>query len=587
MIITVHDNLDFMPPLMKMLHNNDLFFKFDVFGKAFNEMSTLYYSNYYFQSLLYCLFDDFVAYTLSYFLSALFGFFSMWMLLKLFRLPFVLSVLVSFCYVILPVLSIWNIAIGTLPLIIVVFYYFAVQDSGKFSRKILFLLFYPFFSYFPHIGLFILAFWAIGIIVLLLKNKKININLSIGFFLLCAGYMIADMQLFYAMFAGSEPLNRGIIGESASMASMLKVFLRKFMLYTVSGGYTYHATSMQLKVIVPVATVISLFLLFLTGRAVKRQKGKFPARIKTVLARMDGKIKLLFILELLVFIFAGIAALHESGLLQIFVKKYISILAGFNWGRVWIFNRVLWYIIFALCLYCILHIKEITLNFEMKTKLAAMPSFFFQRIVYAIIGLQIIYVLFSPQTLYNDQSKTWFNEIFIKTGLAEKVYHRSFDDFISYKEFFAEDLFNAIKQDISYRDEKVVAFGYHPSVLIYNGFNCIDGYLTFLPVRHIQKFNALIAPELEINKEARDYYGVGGGRMYLYNSELSIQPTRNKNTSPAKLNINMNVFKNDFNGKYILSRAEILNINELGLRLKKRYYSDDSIYTIYLYEVIN
>jgi hypothetical protein len=588
MIITIHDNLDSTLPLMKMLHNNDLFFKFDVIGTAYNEMSTLYCSNYSFQSLLYCLFDDFVAYALGYFFSALAGFYSMWMLLKLIRLPFILSVLASFCFVILPVFPLCNIAFSILPLIIVIFYHFAFQDSDKFSWGILFLLFYPFFSSFAIIGFFILAFWLIGTIVLLLKTKKININLVIGFFLLCAGYIIVDMQLFYVMFVVSEPLNRGMIGEALSMASMLKVFLHRFMLYTVSDGYTYHATSMQSGVIVPLAAIVSLFLLFLTGRAVKRQKGKFPERIKTILARMDGKIKLLFILELLVFIFAGIAALHESGLLQAFIRKYISVLAGFNWGRVWIFNRVLWYIIFALCLYCILHIKEITLNFEMKTKLAARPSFFFKRIVYAIIGLQMIYVSFSPKTLYNDQSKTWVNEILIKTGLMEKIYHKDFYNIFSYREFFAEDLFNNIKQDISYCDEKVVAFGYHPSVLIYNGFNCIDGYLSFHPLHHMQKFRTLIAPELEINKEDRDYYNNSGGiRMYLYNSELSFKPTRNKNTSPVRLNINMDVFRNDFNGKYILSRAEILNISELGLRLKNRYYSDDSIYTIYLYEIID
>jgi hypothetical protein len=183
-------------------------------------------------------------------------------------------------------------------------------------------------------------------------------------------------------------------------------------------------------------------------------------------------------------------------------------------------------------------------------------------------------------------SKTWFNELVVKTGLAEKIsLHVLDDDFISYKEFFAEDFFNEIKQDISYTNEKVVAFGYHPSVLMYNGFNCIDGYLSFYPLRHMQKFRTLIAPELEINEEARDYYDSWGGRMYLYNSELNCLPTRNKNTLPVKLNIDMSVFRNEFNGKYIFSRAEILNASILGLDFKKKYDSDESIYTIYLYAV--
>jgi len=72
--------------------------------------------------------------------------------------------------------------------------------------------------------------------------------------------------------------------------------------------------------------------------------------------------------------------------------------------------------------------------------------------------------------------------------------------------------------------------------------------------------------------------------MYLYNSELSSEPTKNKYTSPVNLNISMEVFKNDFEGKYILSRAEISNSDTLGLELIKRYYDEKSIYTIYLYQ---
>lgn len=47
---------------------------------------------------------------------------------------------------------------------------------------------------------------------------------------------------------------------------------------------------------------------------------------------------------------------------------------------------------------------------------------------------------------------------------------------ITYAEFFDTSLFEEIKKDIGYNGEKVVAFGFHPSVLIYNGFTTIDGY---------------------------------------------------------------------------------------------------------------
>jgi hypothetical protein len=72
--------------------------------------------------------------------------------------------------------------------------------------------------------------------------------------------------------------------------------------------------------------------------------------------------------------------------------------------------------------------------------------------------------------------------------------------------------------------------------------------------------------------------------MYLYNSQIGYGPTRNKDHSPVELKIDMEVFRNDFDGVYILSRAEVSNSDELGLDLVRRYYDDESIYTIYLYQ---
>ena len=162
--------------------------------------------------------------------------------------------------------------------------------------------------------------------------------------------------------------------------------------------------------------------------------------------------------------------------------------------------------------------------------------------------------------------------------------NRNFDTFISYKEFYAENLFNIIKNDINYSDERVIALGYHPSILMYNGFNCIDGYNNAYPLDYMQRFRTLITPEFEVNQWAKEYYDSWGGRMYLFNSNLSFEPTRDKHTLPIKLNIDMDVFRNDFQGVYILSRAEISNNKELGLRFIQQYHDKDSIYTIFLYK---
>jgi hypothetical protein len=335
-------------------------------------------------------------------------------------------------------------------------------------------------------------------------------------------------------------------------------------------------------IILPIAFILSLFLIIRFFALVKKENKKFSDKIKDIWQKTGNEIRILFVCELFVLVFSGIAALYDSELINGLVTKFMPVLAGFNWGRVWIFNRGLWYVIFAACLNVLLEIKSISFDIEGRREPVVIPHLFIKTCTCIIIALQLIYTLVSP-VLYNDPVKTWFNELFIKTGVAGKFFNRNFDGFISYKEFYSEDLFESIKKDIDYNNEKVVALGYHPSVLMYNGFNCIDGYNNAYPLSYMQKFRALIAPELEINESARNYYDSWGGRMYLYNSELSYGPTRNKITAPVKLNINMDVFRNEFNGKYILSRAEISNANILALEFVKKYDNEESIYTIFLY----
>jgi hypothetical protein len=590
-IVTVHDYLDSFIPWYKMYKDNALFFKFDSPTKGFSELSTLYYAlcNFSLLPMLYYLFDDFIAYTISIYISIFLGFFSMYLLLKkIGSMETILIVLVSVCYAILPVSYGCNIGVSTMPLIITVFIHFSFRNKCAFSWKVLFLLFFPFFSYFAAIGIFILGFWFLGLIIFGIKDKRINTNLLIGFILLCIGYILIDLRLFYVMFVLKTQLNRSIFNlSSLDSGEKIKVLLNSLRGHFLHGHY--HVTSFQRKIIVPFAFLVSVFCLIKLIRRMISQSGSMLARIKTAVAESSFHEKLLFILEFIVFIFALIAALYDSKLLNGFIVKYIPILAGFNWGRVWVFNRVIWYVIFALCLQFVL---EINLLFVLKIKInnffwkIRSCSFIPRLCVGILIVFQLLYISLTP-VYYNDQLNTYsLNTNLIK--LLSKIGIRNIYPVytISYKEFFAKNMFEKIKKDISYSDEKVVAFGYHPSVLMYNGFNCIDGYNNAYPLSYMRRFRSLIAPELEINQWAREYYDNWGGRMYLYNSELSYQPTRDKNTLPVKLNIDMDVFKNDFKGKYILSRAEISNSDTLGLELVKRYYDEESIYTIYLYQAM-
>jgi len=583
--VTPHDNLDAIIPWYKMYHDNGLFFLFDAHTKGQDGMSTLYYSQmgFYFQGFLFLIFSDFTAYTISYYLAVFIGFTSMYILLrKILGFSYALSVLIAVCYAFLPVLPIWNIAVATLPLIIAIFIYLAFKHGERFSWKTLALLFFPFFSFFATIGIFILGVWFIAMCALGIKRRKINLNLLVGFFLLCIGYIVSDIRLFYIMFIDKVPLNRAVFDmHPVEFIAQIQTLFYKFIHYFVNGNF--FAAPLNNLIVMPVAFFVSLNYLIIAIGKVKKQYGTIAARIKAVLEESDTDVKMLFLFEIVIVAFCFTAALDDSGLLDNFIVRFIPMLKGFVWDRVWIFNRVLWYVVFAFCLKIILK-DNIGVYIGKKIK---MPQYFPRICVGTLICLQLGYTALVP-VIFNDQVKTWFYQTVIKTGIAKKIgLNIEYNKFVSYKEFFAAELFDRIKKDISYSGEKVAAFGYHANILQYNGFNCIDGYNNLYPLDSKARFRKLIAPELETNEMSREAFDDWAWyRMYLHSANLPYERTRDKNTKPTKLNIDMDVFKNDFKATYILSRAEISNSDTLGLELVKRYYDDKSIYTIYLYKAL-
>jgi len=271
------------------------------------------------------------------------------------------------------------------------------------------------------IGIFILGFWFIGSVVFSIKNRKINPNLFIGFFLLCIGYIMVDLKLFYVMFILKTPLNRNDFSISRLTGiALLKLFLHSLKEYFLHGYY--HASSFQRKIIVLFAFIMSVFCLFKLVRAIKNKKETIFVRIKMAIKESNIHVKWLFILEFIAFVFSIITALYDSHLLHGFIKRYINSLSGFNWGRVWIFNRVLWYLIFALCLQIVLGI-----NWKLKSRLSISKL-----CAGVLIGCQLLIISLNKSSRwqpYDDQFKTWYNETVIKTS------RKNTELYISYKEY--------------------------------------------------------------------------------------------------------------------------------------------------------
>lgn len=548
-IITPHDNLDQFIGYYKMLKDNGILLSLNAKTPCFTQVSTAYYGyvSYNIVTLLNVFFDVFTAHIISYILKLLVGYASMYLLLKeLFNKNENHNIfkLVSLCFALLPSIPVWWLAVDSIPLLAYFFLVIKKLPQSKLDKRVFLLILYPLLSNLAAAGIFLLSIWLIAMIILAIKSKKPNLNLFSGLCSLFMGYIIVDFKLIYITLFLKETTNK-VIAKNLNF-SIMESIAATFEDFKKSA---YHGPTLQSKIILPVIlfTMFACILYIL----IKLKKENMT---NVTLKKWVVDFLIISILTIgLMLCFSAAYGAYENGRIERFIANYLPMLQGFNWGRFSFLNRTLAYFLFAFTLVNIANVKC----------LKPLPY---------ILVLMQFFVIFTARVPYNYANYNLNHAKIIKT-----------DNGITYREFFAQDFFNSIKSDIGYNGEKVAAVGYHPSVLMYNNFATVDGYMSFNTLKYVQSFRKIIAPELEENKAKKNYFDNWGGRMYLFNEDAPYEPTRKKSNETITLRIDTNAFI-ELGGRYILSRAEIGNANDLGLDFVKSYTNDDSIYQIFVYK---
>ncbi|MCL2078656.1 MAG: DUF6044 family protein [Oscillospiraceae bacterium] len=556
-ILPVHDLMEEALARLKMLKDNDLMFALDSPTNQLGNLSTAYFmQSFNIQWLIYLLFDVFTAFVICYGVKIIIGYFSMFLLLEHIapgrQNAFIIK-LVSISFALLPAQHNFQMSLDSIPLLCLAFLLIIKLNHKKIDKRVLWLLLFPFLSNTPMAGLFLLVFWVVGVAVMWIKDKKLNINLVLGLICLICGYIIVDLKLFYQAIVLSEPLNRTVyqVGKwTISEAFSISALARRFFLMDNEGMYP--APQLVWPIVFPVvlATLGSsvIYILYKHSKNELSDKHRYLSRYALAAISIFGMN--------ITFIF-----LHTLSWTSVFVdmiNKIVPFLSGFYFGRIIYSTRVTLYIVFALTLIVLLRIFA-------KRKA--------RYLVYVIACLQIFTVLTSQ----------WiFSHSGINLAHAKNIQE---DANVTFREFFAEDFFSHIRSDMDYGGEPAAALGFHPSVLMYNGFSCVDGYLSTLPLSYMTAFREVIAPQLDRNPQHKERYDDKGIRMYLYNDEIFQISRKIEISYPVELYINTQAFK-DLGGMYILSRAEISNADELGLGFVKYYGGgDEFIYNIWLYTV--
>jgi len=546
--IAIHDNLDLFVAHNKIMKNQEIFFGSGQDALLLGGVSRdLLGSEFSLYNILYFIFPPYVAYVCGYFLKIIIGFVSFLLLLKeIYKEKFSkyksLAYLVAAAFALIPVFPAYAIAFVSVPLVV----YLLIKIykcSGWYWYGLLFL--YPLISYFSYFGIFLLGYMVLAFFYLWFKEKKIPFRFGLAIPVLALGYMTWEYRLF------GEMLLSDTVSIRDSMVQMdvgLGQMFRDILAVMVNPGF--HAQSSHQYWIFPVAVYMLLW----------EHIGLLKERNYRGIRKHPINLTFLFIVFNCV-----VYGLYELKVVQQLVETILPPLKGFQFNRTIFFNPFLWYLLFFFIL------KELYDRFQYhKIKNLVLHGI-------AVGGLLVC--MFAPQ-VYNDFYHNCYHH-------AYEILKGTPSTQLSFQQFYSEELFESIKEDLEYDGEWAAAYGMHPAVLQYNGIATLDGYLGLYSEEYKQQFGKLIAPALERSEEFHTTFWESGIRAYLYSGagENTYQPLKELNLTDNRLYIDPEVFR-EMNGTYIFSRIAISNAKELGLTLRGEYTHESSPYIIYVYENI-
>ncbi|MCI8985545.1 MAG: hypothetical protein HFI60_06280 [Lachnospiraceae bacterium] len=540
--IAVHDNMDLFLAQFQMLKNTNSFLAHGVeipfLGGISRDNLPSEMSLY---TVLYMFFPTYTAYVLGILGKILLGMFSFRLLAgELFADKYVIYrpviYMTGFVYGIVWFFPAFGFAFASIPLCVYLLIK-VYRDGGK--RWYLALFVYPLVSYFSYHGLFILGYLVIAIVWLSVRDRKPAWRLMAALVVLAAGYVGCEYRLFGQMLlGGEETIRSSIVNADLSFAQILQE------IGTVWKDGIFHADGVHAKVVLPVCVI---YFLLLNSRYLYQRQWKkiFHDPFNFVMAFL---------------LFNSVVyGLYDCGSLRRLVEALVPPLEGWQFNRTIFFNPFLWY--GALFLVLIrLYDRGIWTMW----------------LANGIVCAAALAVILTPNR-YNDLYFTCYNR-------AYEHFHGTEVDELDYEQFYAQALFEEIKEAIDYQGEWSAAYGLHPAVLEYNGIATLDGYLGFYSQQYKEDFRRIIAPALERVEQTRIYYDDWGARAYLYSgTDLSIvQATKTVYATDNDIYIDVDAFR-ELGGTYIFSRLELTNAAEAGLVPVDSFTARDGSCTVYVY----
>ena len=565
--IQVHDNLDLFMPHFQMLSLNHAWFSQNATMPMLHGIDrNLLGSEFLLYNILYIIFPGIWAYLIGYALKLAIGMWGFVLLAKdiLGERYEKYQALVTICaaaFSMIPVFPTYGIAFVSVPIIIWLVRrlylmpgFKALSDKKQKGQRILLFLgvfCYPILSYFSYHGFFILSYMCVAVIILWIKDKKFPLSTFSSVVVLALGYVAFEYRLFKAMlFDDTVTIRTTMARADLSLGSALKTGLDEFI------RASFHSQDSHTYVILP---IVIIAIVLINIKLIKANK------TSAILSEPVNLVMLWIIFNCLIF---GLCSYMPFRTL---LETIVPPLKGFDFSRTSFFNPFLWYVellLVGIKMYDVA--TEADANGKIKKSLRPAAN--------VVTSLAVVVVMLLPQT-YNDFYYTVYNQ-------AYKILKHKETSTVNYREFYSEVLFDHIEEDMGYDGEWSVAYGIHPAVLVYNGISTLDGYLGMYAQDYKEAWMDIEKEAFEGSPSLKQYYEEWGARVCLYSGsdENTYAPLRNLELEDERLVVDIDGLK-ALDCKYIFSRVEFSNADELGVKLAGVYNGDNSPYTIYVYEL--
>lgn len=468
------------------------------------------------------------------------AFIGMFLFLTLYfkNIKIAISFLVAGLFSFLAFFTVYGLSIAGIPLLAYAF--LELKNKKSCLKNLILIIIYGLSSSFVLVGysIIMILFLYCGIYLLRKKWKEIS-YVMIGSFLLLAIYIITNSSLFLQML--------GIGEQTRSHKEEIVIYGMNFWegMKQILFHNTLHAPSWHEYLILP-AVLVAVIGCFRYTRANKQIKSYY---------RM-----LWLLLGSSIAIAAFYGFFHCPPVVAI-RNEIGGFIKYFQIDRFYWLYPFLWY--FTLALLCVIILEDFSFD---KRKISNV-------IIVGFLLMIMSFVILKNSDFYRNMNQ-------IRT---EEKYKK-----VSWNDFYGVGLVEKIvlfinKDQASYR---VGSIGLHPAVSLFHGFYTIDGYSNNYALEYKKQFRKVIEKELQKDVTMEALFDNWGNRCYLFTSHVRDVVLFPKGTKEPIDDLELNTAElKKMNCRYLLSSVAILNYDQLGMKEVGVFNTEQSFYTIWLYEI--